>query len=125
LTATICKLPRAKASKYFLPDCPIRIQTLFSQRQHAYWGYHWAGNVEIHINSSDWHKHHHTHDKAYANVILHVVSRDDEPITLPDSRRLPTLELQNRISPELYDRYRHLIYGNQQIIPCQVSIPSR
>ena len=55
-------------------------------------------------------------------MILHVVYRDGEPITLPDSRRLPTLELQNRISPELYDRYRHLIYGNQQIIPCEGSI---
>ena len=82
----------------------------------------WAGNVEIHINSSDWHKHHHTHDKAYANVILHVVYRDDEPIILPDGRRLPTLELHNRISPDLYNRYRHLIYGNQQIIPCEGSI---
>jgi hypothetical protein len=82
----------------------------------------WAGNVELHINSSDWHKHHHTNDKAYDNVILHVVYRDDEPIILPDGRRLPTLELHNRISPELYNRYRHLIYGTQQIIPCEGSI---
>jgi hypothetical protein len=30
--------------------------------------------------------------------------------------------LQNRISPDLYNRYRHLISGNQQIIPCEGSI---
>ena len=82
----------------------------------------WAGNVELHINSSDWHKHKHTDDNAYKNVILHVVYRDDEPIVLPDGRRLATLELKDLISPELYNRYHHLVYGNQQFIPCEGSV---
>jgi len=82
----------------------------------------WAGNVELHISSSDWHKHNHTNDGAYKNVILHVVYRDDEPVTLPDSRKLPTLELQNRIPDELYTRYNTLIFGTQTTIPCEASI---
>src|SRR3569833_1544167 len=82
----------------------------------------WAGNVEIHINSSDWHKHKHTNDNAYKNVILHVVYKDDEPINLPDGRALPTLELKDRISDELYQRYHNLIFGNQQFIPCEGTI---
>src|ERR1700761_2257768 len=82
----------------------------------------WAGNVELHIKSSDWHKHNHTHDGAYKSVILHVVYKDDEPIILPDGRCLPTLELHERISPELYNRYHHLVYGEQQFIPCEGSI---
>ena len=65
----------------------------------------WAGNIEVHVPSSDWQKHNHTTDNAYNNVILHVVYRDDQPVVLANGRKLPTLELQNRISPELYNRF--------------------
>jgi hypothetical protein len=82
----------------------------------------WAGNVEIHLSSSDWKKHNHTTDNAYANVILHVVYRDDEPLILPDGRHVPTLELKDRIPAELYNRYHTLVFGNQSIIPCEASI---
>jgi Protein of unknown function (DUF2851) len=82
----------------------------------------WAGNVELHLNSSDWHKHGHTSDNAYNSVILHVVYRDDHPIVLSYGRRLPTLELHDRVSPDLYNRYHNLVFGNQQIIPCEGSI---
>ncbi len=41
----------------------------------------WVGNIEIHINSTDWKKHNHQNDKAYNNVILHVVENDDGKIT--------------------------------------------
>jgi len=82
----------------------------------------WAGNVEVHISSSDWKRHNHTTDNAYNNVILHVVYRDDAPVTMADGRHLPTLELQNRIPGELYGRYHNLIYGNQTVIPCEASI---
>jgi len=84
----------------------------------------WAGNVEVHISSSDWRKHNHTTDTAYNNVILHLVYRDDEPLSLPDGRKIPTLELQNRIPDELYVKYQSLIFGNQTIIPCEASIGS-
>jgi hypothetical protein len=82
----------------------------------------WAGNAELHLSSSDWKKHGHTTDNAYNNVILHVVYRDDEPVILPDDRRLPTLELHDRIAADLYNRYHNLVFGNQTIIPCEGSI---
>lgn len=82
----------------------------------------WAGNVELHLSSSDWSKHNHTTDNAYDNVILHVVYRDDEPVILPNGRRIPTLELKDRIPDELFNRYHNLVYGTQTIIPCEASI---
>ncbi|RYY34603.1 MAG: DUF2851 family protein [Sphingobacteriaceae bacterium] len=81
----------------------------------------WAGNVELHLSSSAWQQHGHTHDKAYDNVILHAVYRDDAPVTLPNGRRVPTLELHNRIAPELYQRYHNLIFGNRAFIPCEAN----
>jgi hypothetical protein len=82
----------------------------------------WAGNVELHLSSSDWQKHNHSTDSAYDNVVLHVVYRDDVPLILADGRRVPTLELKDRIPADLYNRYHHLVYGNQTIIPCENSI---
>jgi hypothetical protein len=82
----------------------------------------WAGNAEIHVSSADWYKHNHSTDAAYNNVILHVVYRNDQPVILPNNKALPTVELFNRIPAELYGRYHQMVYGNQQIIPCEGSI---
>jgi hypothetical protein len=82
----------------------------------------WAGNAELHISSSDWQRHGHTTDNAYDNVILHVVYRDDEPLIRTDGKRVPTLELKDRINPDLYNRYHKLVFGNQTIIPCEGTI---
>src|ERR1700741_5202655 len=58
----------------------------------------WAGNVEIHINSSDWDLHRHSADKNYNNVVLHVVWNHDKEIVDAKRNILPTLELQTKVS---------------------------
>ncbi|WP_295653071.1 DUF2851 family protein [uncultured Mucilaginibacter sp.] len=82
----------------------------------------WAGNAEVHLCSSDWKRHGHPDDKAYDNVILHVVYRDDEPVSRKDGSPVPTIILRDRIDPELQARYQRLVFGEQQIIPCEKSI---
>lgn len=77
----------------------------------------WYGHVEIHVRSSDWLRHGHTHDPAYQNVVLHVVLEEDEPILLASGTRIPCLELQARIRPELLQRYRKF-YQKPHTIPC-------
>ena len=82
----------------------------------------WAGNAEVHLLSSDWKRHGHPDDKAYDNVVLHVVYRDDEPVTRADGTRIPTIVLLDRIALQLQARYQNLISGGQQVIPCERSI---
>lgn len=38
----------------------------------------WAGNIEMHIRTSDWIRHSHHHDENYRYIILHVVWINDE-----------------------------------------------
>jgi Protein of unknown function (DUF2851) len=77
----------------------------------------WVGNVELHINASQWESHQHSGDKNYSNVILHVVLKNDKPSNLP----FPTLELQGRISKLLLGRYNELM-KNGAFIPCEKNI---
>lgn len=77
----------------------------------------WAGNVEIHINSSDWQKHLHQNDPAYDNVILHVVFKNDREIYDRFYNAIPTLALENRIDPDALQRYYNFIQ-QKLTIPC-------
>lgn len=69
----------------------------------------WAGNVEIHLRSSDWNRHHHSSDHAYDGVLLHVVAQHDAQITLPDGSPLLTLEVGNAIPDVVWQNYEALI----------------
>ncbi|MGB4959749.1 MAG: DUF2851 family protein [Saprospiraceae bacterium] len=79
----------------------------------------WAGNVEMHVFSSDWKQHQHHHNSAYDNVILHVVYEDDAPVQTKDGlRAIPALELKGKI-PKIYlTNYLQLVQSNDAI-PCQ------
>ncbi len=81
----------------------------------------WAGTVEIHVKASDWIKHKHHLDKAYNNVILHVVLKNDMEITLNSGEIIPTLELE--IDNTLYNNYMKLI-TNKDAIPCAGFLPT-
>ena len=77
----------------------------------------WAGNIEIHINSSDWLKHKHQVDKAYDNVVLHVVYNNDTVINDKDGNELPTIELKGLIDENLINKYNNLVQSKDWI-PC-------
>lgn len=68
----------------------------------------WAGNVEIHVKSSDWYVHAHQKDSNYDNVILHVVWEDDATVFRKDGSEIPSLELKNYISNKLLYAYQNL-----------------
>jgi len=83
----------------------------------------WVGNIEIHLKSSDWRKHHHSFDNNFSNIILHVVWLHDEDIKDINNILLPTLCLQNRVPKLLLDRY-HSILNSQDFIPSQKHLPA-
>ena len=56
-------------------------------------GHEWVGNIEIHVCASDWTKHHHHLDKAYDNIIMHVVRTADKPIYNSKGELVPQCEL--------------------------------
>lgn len=69
----------------------------------------WAGNVEIHLKSSDWYVHHHEKDAAYENVILHVVWEHDAEIFCKNNIEIPVLELKNYVDKTTLDNYQLLM----------------
>lgn len=69
----------------------------------------WAGNVEIHIKSSDWYVHHHEKDAGYENVILHVVWEHDSEIYRSNNTEIPVLELKNYVSTAVLNNYQKLL----------------
>ncbi len=83
----------------------------------------WVGNIELHVRSSDWHKHGHSHDSHYDTVILHVVWKDDEKVTDKSGNTLTTLVLENRISRILLDKYRYMMDAGIQL-PCYSFLPA-
>lgn len=81
----------------------------------------WAGNVEMHVYASDWEKHSHDVDKAYDNVILHVVFDYDKDVYTTTEHLIPCVELKDRIDKTLISSYTRLI-NNNLWIPCERSI---
>lgn len=76
----------------------------------------WAGNVEMHVNASDWYKHNHQNNPAYDNVILHVVMAADTDIRLHDGTTLKTVVM--KIPSSVLDKYNDLTRPADSAISC-------
>lgn len=83
----------------------------------------WAGNVEMHIKSSDWYVHNHEKDKNYDNVILHVVWKHDVEIYRKNNTIIPTLELEGIIDENVYKNYKNLLLRETKWINCEQDFP--
>lgn len=75
----------------------------------------WAGNVEIHLRSSDWYVHKHEQDAAYESVILHVVWEHDSEIFRKDNGEIPVLELKQYTAAETLEQYQTLMFPKSWI----------
>ena len=75
----------------------------------------WAGNVEIHVKSSDWYLHNHENDTNYDNVILHVVWEHDSEVYRKDNSEIPVLELKNYVTKSEIEKYTNLMISKSWI----------
>lgn len=81
----------------------------------------WMGNVEIHVNASDWVRHGHNHNPAYDSVILHVVAVNDAAVCSSDGREIPQCVVT--MPREFYMTYSELTEALKGV-RCRRLIPS-
>lgn len=82
----------------------------------------WAGNVEIHVRSSDWYVHGHEKDTNYDTIILHVVWEKDVEIYYKNNTLIPTLELKEIIDGVVFRNYQKLFSKSKRWINCENGI---
>jgi hypothetical protein len=83
----------------------------------------WAGNIEMHLKSSDWYLHNHQTDVNYDNVILHVVWEHDIDVFRKNNEVIPVLELKNYVSNEQIKQYQNL-FRPKSWINCENELSS-
>lgn len=82
----------------------------------------WAGNIELHIQSSDWHRHKHNDDKNYSNIILHAVWQHDMDIKDDNGESIVTIELQHYVPKLLIEKYEQLMH-ERDFVSCKKYLP--
>ena len=73
----------------------------------------WAGNIELHVNTSDWVLHQHHLDKNYINVVLHIVWKHDSDKFIQSH----VLILSDYVNNKWQESYFNKIHENQ-FRPC-------
>jgi hypothetical protein len=81
----------------------------------------WCGDVELHVNSSDWYAHNHQTDENYDTVILHVVYKNDVEVKSRSEVPIVCLELEGLI-PEKYITEYDTLYHSISNLPCSYAI---
>ncbi|XCF05607.1 DUF2851 family protein [Tamlana crocina] len=84
----------------------------------------WAGNVEIHVKSSDWFLHNHEQDSAYDNVILHVVWEHDTEVFRKDNSPMATLQLKDYVERDILENFEKLFSKQNRWINCENELAS-
>lgn len=77
-------------------------------------GQKWAGQIEIHIKSSDWYAHKHETDSNYNNVILHIVWEHDLEVFDFNQNPISTLVISDFVNAEALKNYKLLLSQNDK-----------
>jgi hypothetical protein len=80
----------------------------------------WVGNVEIHSCSSHWYAHGHDKDRAYDNVVLHVVDNADAEVMSTTGKIIPQVVMS--VPQKVADNYQELL-RTDSYPPCYKIVP--
>ena len=80
----------------------------------------WVGNVEIHSCSSHWYAHGHDKDRAYDNVVLHVVGNADAEVLSTTGKIIPQVVMS--VPQKVADNYQELL-RTDSYPPCYKIVP--
>ncbi|MDR3328284.1 MAG: DUF2851 family protein [Prevotellaceae bacterium] len=82
----------------------------------------WAGNVEFHSSANDWQQHHHSADKAYDSVILHVVIKEGKEVFRSNKTVVPQMVIKypKHIEEQFLTLSLPFVECAKQLIECQV-----
>jgi hypothetical protein len=81
----------------------------------------WAGNVELHIQTSDWFRHKHQNDDNYDTIILHVAYKVDQKLFRKNGEAIPQLELKGKFNENSFAKYQYFLQ-NKNWIACEKMI---
>jgi len=81
----------------------------------------WAGNVEIHVHTSDWFRHKHDKNRVYDSIILHVASDIDTSLSYPSGEVVPQIQIE--VPTYVLENYDYLI-SRDTYPPCREVIHS-
>lgn len=81
----------------------------------------WAGNVEIHVKSSDWYVHRHDKDSRYNNVVMHVAAVTDTEVVAEDGHTLRQMQME---VPEHMQRNYQRLLSDDRYPPCRKAVES-
>ncbi|MES2678477.1 MAG: DUF2851 family protein [Bacteroidota bacterium] len=84
-------------------------------------GLRMAGNIELHLKTSDWLKHGHQQDKNYDTIILHVVYEHDTTLQQNLNNNVEVLELKTHIPEKTISVYNQLISSGSKL-PCATQL---
>ena len=74
----------------------------------------WAGNIEIHLSSSDWYKHEHHKDDAYNSTIMHIVTENDcDGISTKNGNSIPQAIL--KVPETVRKNYEYLLHADKGV----------
>ncbi|NNK88406.1 MAG: DUF2851 family protein [Flavobacteriaceae bacterium] len=79
----------------------------------------WAGNVELHIRSSHWYDHGHQNDKAYDNVILHVVWENNAMVFRTNGSPIICLQIKDLVDSRFRETFTMFFENKSKWINCE------